>query len=155
MSEPIQRRPMLPGVLAELQRRGQGGGAVRLVMEWGGTKRQLPKVVTPASAIAQVMGFAAARLLRELIDGADFYDVPSPASLDPSSLKGDILRHEGGVREAARALRCTERYVRKVRNAGVMNAAARRARRRAVDERQLDLVDFAAAGLKTADEPAE
>lgn len=147
------QRPMLPGVLAELQRRGHGGAAVRLVMEWGGTKRQLPKVVTPGCAVAQVMGFDAARLLQELVGAGEFYDVPSPASLEPT-LKGEILRHEGGTRETARALRCTERHVRKVRNAG-LDAMRRRGRRRAADERQIDLIDLAAGRPKTVAEPAE
>lgn len=148
-----QQRPMLPGVLAELQRRGHGGAAVRLVLEWGGTKRQLPKVVTPACAVAQVMGFAAACLLHELVGAGEFYDVPSPAALEPS-LKGEILRHDGGTRETARALRCTERHVRKVRNAG-LDIMPRRGRRRPVDERQIDLVDYAAGVPKTVPEPAD
>lgn len=122
--------PPLSGHLGELVRRGHGGAAVRLVLEWGGEKRYIPQTPAPGSALVGVVGMGAALVLAELA-GGEYYDIPPRAVLAGDSLKQQILRADGSTREVAQRLGTTERHVRRVRKDGGYK------RRRPVDSRQL------------------
>ena len=122
--------PPLSGHLGELVRRGHGGAAVRLVLEWGGQKRYIPKVPATDSALVAVVGVAAAQVLADLA-GGEYYDIPPRTVLKGDSLKQQILRADGSTREVAQGLGTTERHVRRVRKDGGCK------RRKAVDSRQL------------------
>lgn len=101
----------LPAMLAEVARAAGIEIAIRLLEEWGGTKRYIPAQPIPTSDIVQVIGMRGALALAERWGGAH-HDIPRPAL---SSKKLKILRHTGTAREAARDCQCTERWVRMVR----------------------------------------
>lgn len=141
--------PRLSGPLGELQRRGYGGAAVRLVMEWGGGKRYVPFVAKPGQKLVGIMGLAAAQALgditREQATGAGdfrgegkYLDLPSRSTLEPT-LKGEILRHGGTDRQVAQDLGCTERYVRLLRQSA---GKGRMKKSRPKDDRQADWIDL-------------
>lgn len=130
----------LPGVAGELARRGFGGEAVRLMLEWGGTKRTIPQNPVPGSPLVGVVGMDAALVLAALY-GNTQVDIPSKGTLE-ETLKAGILRRAGngdGTRAIAMALGCTERYVRAVlRRSGTPPRPDPRGR----DSRQLDLIAY-------------
>jgi hypothetical protein len=128
--------PALPGHFGELVRRGFGGAAIRLIMEWGGTKRFIPRDPRPDSPIVQIIGMAASRVLGELI-GSTHYDIPSKKWLRGDALKQEILREDGTTREVAVKLGCTERHVRGVRRDG----GKKHQPRRPVDNSQFGMFD--------------
>ncbi|GEM_PF-6878250 len=140
--------PRLSGPLGELQRRGHGGAAVRLVLTLGGTKRYVPFVARHGQKLVEIMGLAAAQALgdiaREEATGAGEYrgegktlDLPSRTTLEPT-LKGEIFRHGGTDRQVALDLGCTERYVRLLRQ----SAGKVKKKSRPKDERQIDWIDL-------------
>lgn len=140
--------PVLTGPLAELQRRGHGGAAVRLVLEWGGTARYIPFEPGAKSPLVGVIGMAAARVLCDIVSrdagrkrrgqaSGVYIDIPSRKALEDTD-KGAILRHEGGTRETAQAIGCSERYVREVRNGG-QGRGGRPSKARPRDGRQTSL----------------
>lgn len=102
----------LPGLLGALQRAGHGGAALRLALEWGGTKRYIAARPAETGALVAIVGLAAARFLAAHF-GNTHQDIPRAVGL--GRVKREIHSHEGGTRATARALGCTERYVRKVR----------------------------------------
>ena len=106
----------LPGVLGALARAGHGGAALLLAEHWGGQKRYIPATIYIDCPLAALIGIDAARVVSAYYtkggQGGDF-DIPK-GNLKPA-LKRDILGHPAPTRETARALGCTERYVRKVR----------------------------------------
>lgn len=120
-------RVILPGLLGEMQRAGHGGAALALARAWGGTKRYIPSDPRPGQALVEIVGMPAARWLAEH-HGNQHKDIPRAAGL--GNKKRAIAQFQGGTREAALTLGCTERYVRMVRNG-----------RRERDERQLQLLD--------------
>lgn len=128
--------PPLSGHLGELVRRGFGGAAVRLVLEWGGSKRYVPHNPQPGSALVEIVGLSAALALSELA-GGDYYDVPPRTILDGETLKQQILKEGGSTREVAVKLGTTERHVRRVRRDGECKSS----RRKPVDERQCSLFE--------------
>lgn len=107
----------LPGLLGELARRGHGGEALKLAAAWGGTKRYIPARPNPDSEICKVISLEAALVLAETYGGKD-NDIPRAAGL--GSVKAALRRFDpggtGGTTDAARAVGCTARYVRMVRN---------------------------------------
>lgn len=111
----------LPTVLAVIARSAGLDAAVRIAQEWGGTKRYLPggrrgflrETDHDRSALVRLVGVEAAAKIAETSLGGDYVDIPAmPSGL---SKKLAILRHSGRTREVARAVGCTERYVRMVR----------------------------------------
>lgn len=134
----------LPGHLGEMARRGHGGAALKLLQEWGGTKRYIPAHPRPGSPLVEIVGMEAAQVLADLCGSTD-YDIPSRAWLGGlgATQKAAILRAEGGTREVAEALGCSERYVRMVRDdTDTQPAFGTRRRRRPTDERQIDILDW-------------
>lgn len=127
--------PPLSGHLGELVRRGHGGAAVRLIMEWGGTRHYIPATPTPDSPLVGVIGMAAAKSLAELCGGG-YYDVPPRLVLAGESLKSQILREPGTALEIAVKLGTTQCYVRRV-----LGSAETRRRSRRHDIRQMDMFD--------------
>ncbi|BAE50559.1 hypothetical protein [Paramagnetospirillum magneticum] len=104
----------LPGLLGELARRGHGGEALKLAAAWGGTKRYIPANPNPDNEICKVISLEAALVLAEQYGGKD-NDIPRAAGL--GSVKAALRRLDpGGTTDAARAVGCTARYVRMVRN---------------------------------------
>lgn len=130
----VAKIPPLSGQLGELARRGHGGAAVRLILDWGGRKKYIPKHPTPDCPLVSVIGMDAARVLAELV-GGEHYDIPPRSVLSGESLKQQILRAEGTTSEIAGRLGTTERHVRRVLRAGD------RRRRRPVDIRQISMFD--------------
>lgn len=146
--------PRLPGPLGQLQLRGYGGAAVRLVLEWGGQQRYIPFEPRRDSAVVAVIGLQAARVLCQIVREDDArtrparkgdrgargktIDIPSRKTLEQTDAAA-ILRHEGGTRETAKAVGCTETYVRRIRNG---DSAPLQKRGKPKDERQADLVDL-------------
>jgi len=128
--------PPLSGHLGELVRRGHGGAAVRLILEWGGSKRYIPEEPQPNSPLVAVVGMAAANVLAELF-GGNYYDIPPRMVLDGESLKQQILKEDGTTREVAQKLGTTERHVRRVRRDGGCEPRSKRP----VDIRQLVMFD--------------
>lgn len=104
----------LPGMLGELERRGFGGEALKLAAAWGGTKRYIPARPTADSEICKVISLEAALVLAET-HGNRHNDIPLAAGL--GSKKAALRRVEAaGNTDAARAVGCSARYVRMVRN---------------------------------------
>jgi hypothetical protein len=128
--------PPLSGYLGELVRRGHGGAAVRLILEWGGAKRYIPKEPQTGSPLVDIVGMAAATVLAELT-GGDYYDIPPRVVLDGESLKQQILKEDGTTREVAQKLGTTERHVRRVRKDGDCKPS----HGRSMDSRQLVMFD--------------
>ncbi len=100
----------LPGLLGELVRRGYPEAALILAGEWGGQKRYIPN--KPGNLLAELIGLEAAAVAAALFGGRD-HDIPTGNGLN--DLKSRILAHPGTTRETAKAVGCTERYVRMVR----------------------------------------
>jgi hypothetical protein len=130
----------LPGPLGELARCGHGGAALRLVREWGGTKRSVPGRLREPSPLVELIGAEAAAALIDIC-GPCRLDIPSRACLE-DTLKAKVLLAEGTTREIAVATGATERYVRMTRNAGMPATWTRPRRAKPKDERQTDLVDW-------------
>ncbi|MGE4526811.1 MAG: hypothetical protein AB7D00_00465 [Rhodospirillaceae bacterium] len=105
----------LPGMLGELDRRGLRADALQLAAAWGGTKRYIPAHPTPENEICKVISLEAALVLAETY-GNRHHDIPLAAGL--GSKKAALRRVEAlDPTDAARAVGCSARYVRMVRNA--------------------------------------
>lgn len=118
----------LPGMLGELARRGFGGEALKLAAAWGGTKRYIPGKPTEGSEICKIICLPAALVLAEAY-GDHHHDIPRAAGL--GNVKAALRRVDAhGTTDAARAVGCTARYVRMVRNSS-----------KSKDPRQRDLLD--------------
>lgn len=114
MTTPSPNPDHLPGLLGELARRGHGGEALKLAAAWGGTKRYIPSNPTADSEICKIISLEAARVLAETHGGKD-NDIPRAAGL--GNVKAALRRLDAvGTTDAARAVGCTARYVRMVRN---------------------------------------
>lgn len=105
----------LPGILGELQRRGLGGEALKLAQAWGGTKRYIPAKVTADSEICRIISPEAAQVLAEAFGGRH-HDIPLAAGVGDKKAALRRIAAEEGSTAAARAVGCTARYVRMVRN---------------------------------------
>lgn len=146
--------PPLSGPVGELQRRGYGEAAVQLVRAWGGGPRYIPFYPRDRSALAKIIGIEAAQALCQIVREDDersrpaakgdrgargrTVDIPSPKALAYND-KAVILSHGGSTREVARDVGCTESYVRQIRAAGGGQIDRRR---KTVDARQMDLLDY-------------
>lgn len=104
----------LPGILGELAQAGHLGAALTLAREWGGTRRYIPADPRPGMELVALVGIEAAGVLAGL-RGGEAVDVPRAVGL--GSKKSAVLRATGSQRDIARAVGCTDRYVRKVRAA--------------------------------------
>lgn len=105
----------LPGMLGELARRGFGGEALKLANAWGGTKRYIPKAPTADSEICKIISLEAALVLAEAY-GNRHHDIPMAAGVGNKKAALRRVATEAGNTAAARAVGCTARYVRMVRN---------------------------------------
>jgi hypothetical protein len=105
----------LPGILGELSRRGHGGEALKLAAAWGGTKRYIPARPTADSEICKVISLEAALVLAEAY-GNRHHDIPLAAGVGNKKAALRRVVEESGNTAAARAVGCTARYVRMVRN---------------------------------------
>ncbi|SBW09214.1 conserved hypothetical protein [uncultured Alphaproteobacteria bacterium] len=104
----------LPGMLGELERRGLRADALKLAAAWGGTKRYIPARPTSESEICKVISLEAAMALADAY-GNGHHDIPLAAGL--GSKKAALRRVLAtGSTDAARAVGCSARYVRMVRN---------------------------------------
>lgn len=129
----------LPGVLGELARKGHGGAALILANRWGGQKRYIPARPREGLALVDLIGLDAAYVVAAYFHGSDPVanggDHDIPKTVLTARLAAEIRAHPGTTREAARALNCTERYVRLVRQ-------GEGPRQRKVDPRQISLLDL-------------
>ncbi|SBW01022.1 conserved hypothetical protein [uncultured Alphaproteobacteria bacterium] len=105
---------LFPGILRTLATAGFVDEAIKLAATWGGTKRFIPYKPTPESEISKIIGVKAAQVLA-VNYGTSHHDIPLLAGLGRKKL---ALKWLGGleVTDAARAVGCTARYVRMVRN---------------------------------------
>ncbi len=130
MTEPMPdpAHEHLPGMLGELAHRGFGGEALALAAAWGGAKHYIPAQPDADCEICKVISVAAARVLAEQYGGRP-HDIPRAAGV--GSIKAALRRTDlAGNTDAARAVGCTARYVRMVRNGSKPR-----------DKRQYDLLD--------------
>lgn len=105
----------LPGMLGDLARHGYGGEALKLAAAWGGAKHYIPAQPDERSEICTVISLEAAKVLAECGYGGRPHDIPRAAGL--GNVKAALRRIEAaGTTDAARAVGCTARYVRMVRN---------------------------------------
>ena len=114
-----------PARLVEIADLIGDAAALRLVAAFGGLRIYIPAQPKPDQALWQAVGESAAHLLAERYGSAEV-EIPSGAAL--RSKKIAILAARCSGRQIARDIGATERYVRKVRNAGKL-----------ADERQADL----------------
>ena len=102
-----------PGILGDLVRRNHLVAAERLARAWGGTKRSIP-CAAEGTVLAELIGLEAARVVVE-VAGNRSIDIPLIHRYHKSAI---LLTYANTrTRETAQALGCTERHVRKVRQA--------------------------------------
>lgn len=105
---------LFPGMLGLLARAGHADEAIKLAAAWGGSKRYIPDAPTPTSNITMVIGLKGALVLAESYGGQP-HDIPLLSGLGGKKRALRQLDHLDTT-EAARAVGCTARYVRMVRN---------------------------------------
>lgn len=105
----------LPGMLGELARRGFGGEALKLAAAWGGHKHYIPKAPNADSEICKIISLEAAMVLAEGY-GNRHHDIPQAAGIGDKKAALRRVPQDASTAAAARAVGCTARYVRMVRN---------------------------------------
>lgn len=104
----------LPPILIEIaEATGKPEIAWAILQELGGTKLYIPKKAQKNKALVRILGEENAALLSKHFGGI-LEDIPNCAALN--SKKIAILDMEGTTKEIALKLKCTERYVRSVKN---------------------------------------
>lgn len=106
---------LFPGMLGMLAHAGFIDDAVKLAATWGGTSHYIPSKPTENCEICKVISLKAALMLAEYYSGP--HDIPLLAGLGKKKLALLSVNHLAPT-DAARAVGCTARYVRKVRNKG-------------------------------------
>jgi len=105
---------LFPGMLGLLARAGMAAEAEKLAAAWGGTKRYIPAKPTASSGICKVISLEAALVLAKVY-GNRHHDIPLLSGGGGKKLALQRVNHLGTA-AAARAVGCSARYVRMVRN---------------------------------------
>lgn len=113
----MEERPdisLFPGMLGMLARAGFVGEAMKLAATWGGAKHYIPAKPNNFSRISKVIGIQAAELLAVHYGGGS-HDIPMLSNMGKKKFALKRLDHLTTT-DAARAIGCSARYVRMVRN---------------------------------------
>lgn len=145
----------LSGVVGRLAAAGHGGAALKLINEKGGGRVYLPATKNvEGSALAELIGAAAAAALVDLAGEARSLDIPPPSVLKPgakAAVLADCLAGELTTLEIARRHGVTEKYVRMLKAqqgcASPPGGVKLKGRKKTIDPRQMDIEDFLAETL--------
>ena len=119
-----ERIKRLPPFLARIARATNFETAMKIGTAWGGTRRSFPARDVEKSALARLVGAEMAWMIVDQLrigrrgEVIPYFDIPVVRDVERLTIKEQILAATGTTRQIALSLRCSERYVRMVRNTG-------------------------------------